>query len=101
MAGRTDVLVNSLRRGRHLLVVSFTIALLSLAALADSTTSQQLTAWGLNTYNNTASSLLVPGGNGLFAETASLNQTQSGGDSGFSYVWPASTQMRVYDALVR
>lgn len=64
-------------------------------------TSQNLINWGLSTYNNTASSLLVPGGNGLFAETASLNGTQSGGDSGFSYVWPAATQMRVYDALVR
>jgi len=64
-------------------------------------TSQNLINWGLSTYNNTASSLLVPGGNGLFAETASLNGTQSGGDSGYSFVWPAATQMRVYDALVR
>lgn len=69
-------------------------------ARADAT-SQNLINWGLSTYNNTASSLLVLGGNGLFAETASLNGTQSGGDSGFSFVWSAATQMRVYDALVR
>jgi len=65
------------------------------------TTSQTLRSYGLDTFNKTTSSLLVPNGNGLFAETASLNGTQSGGDSGFSYVWPASTQMRVYAALVR
>jgi uncharacterized protein YyaL (SSP411 family) len=63
--------------------------------------NQQMIDWGLSTYQATASSLLVPGGGGLFAETASLNGTQSGGDSGFSYVWSAATQMRVYDALVR
>jgi hypothetical protein len=71
------------------------------SALADAPTSQQLLSWGQSTYNNTAASLLVPGGSGLFAETANLNGAQSGGDSGFSYVWPAATQMRVYDALVR
>jgi len=68
---------------------------------ASAQTSQTLLSYGLDTYNKTVSSLLVPNGNGLFAETASLNGARSGGDSGFSYVWPASTQMRVYDALVR
>ncbi|MDB5173603.1 MAG: Alpha-l-arabinofuranosidase b (Abfb) family protein [Phycisphaerales bacterium] len=64
-------------------------------------TSQQLIGWGEAVYGTTASSLLVPGGNGLFAEIAHSNGTQSGGDSGFSYVWPAATQMRAYDDLVR
>ena len=70
-------------------------------AHAGTITSAQLLSYGQDTYNHTAASLLVPGGGGLFAETASLGGGQSGGDSGFSFVWPASTQMRVYDALVR
>ena len=83
---------------RSLAVVAFFLA--AVPAVAQSV-NQQLLSYGLDTYNKTTASLLVPNGNGLFAETASLNGTQSGGDSGFSYVWPASTQMRVYDALVR
>jgi len=81
-------------------VLPATLLLCPLTVLSQ-TTSQTLRSYGLDTYNKTVSSLLVPNGNGLFAETASLNGTQSGGDSGFSFVWPASTQMRVYDALVR
>ncbi len=90
-------------RGRmSRIAVVFGVMLIAGASMASAdATSQNLINWGLSTYNNTASSLLVPGGNGLFAETASLNGTQSAGDSGFSFVWPAATQMRVYDALVR
>jgi uncharacterized protein YyaL (SSP411 family) len=82
-------------------VCLFVLSCGSPSARAGTITSAQLLSYGLDTYNHTASSLLVPGGGGLFAETASLGGGQSGGDSGFSYVWPASTQMRVYDALVR
>lgn len=82
--------------------VSLAVLLSAFAGPAEAAvTPQQLVTWGESTYGTAAASLLVPGGNGLFAETASLNGTRSGGDSGFSYVWPASTQMRVYDALVR
>ena len=77
------------------------LLVLCAAVRARAQTNQTLLSYGMDTYNKTDSSLLVPNGNGLFAETASLNGTQSGGDSGFSFVWPASTQMRVYDALVR
>jgi hypothetical protein len=70
-------------------------------SMAANPTNQQLISWGEAVYGTTASSLLVPGGNGLFAESASLGGGRFGGDSGFSYVWPASTQFRVYDALVR
>src|SRR5947208_16846480 len=46
-----------------------------------------LSAWGLNVYQMTNASLKVPNSS-LYAETASLNGTHSGGDSGFAYVWP-------------
>jgi len=51
-------------------------------------------AWGTNVYQKVNASLKVPGSN-LYAETASLNGTRSGGDSGFAYVWPESIQFRV------
>src|SRR4051812_4783443 len=51
----------------------------------------QLRAWGLETYNEIDRTLHVPGTQ-LFAETASLSGTQSGGSNGRAYVWPASTQ---------
>ena len=59
-----------------------------------------LLAWGLNVYQKTNASLRVPGSN-LYAETASLGGSRSGGDSGFSFAWPAATQFRVLNALVR
>src|SRR5438477_12732622 len=61
-------------------------------------TPQQLQAWGLNVYSKITASLKAPGSN-IFSETASLSGTRSGGDSGFSYVWPAATQFRVENEL--
>jgi hypothetical protein len=63
-------------------------------------TPQDMIDWGLDGYARTKLSLQVPGSR-LFAETASLNGQRSGGDSGFAYVWPLSTQFRVQNALTR
>jgi hypothetical protein len=60
----------------------------------------QLIDWGTNVYQKTVASLKAPGTN-VFSETASLSGTRSGGDSGFSYVWPVSAQFRVENALAR
>ena len=59
-----------------------------------------LNGWGRNVYQKINASLKVPGSN-LYAETASTSGARSGGDSGFAYVWPAATQFRVLNALVR
>jgi hypothetical protein len=59
-----------------------------------------LVAWGKNVYQKVNASLKVPGSN-LYAETASLGGTRSGGDSGFAYIWPESIQFRVLTDLVR
>jgi hypothetical protein len=53
----------------------------------------------MDAYQTTISSLQIPGGS-LFSETTNLTGQRSGGDSGFSYVWPAATQFRTYDALL-
>jgi hypothetical protein len=60
----------------------------------------RLRTWGLETYNETDRTLRVPG-TGLFAETASLGGVQSGGFNGRAYVWPASTQFRVFNTLAQ
>jgi hypothetical protein len=57
-----------------------------------------LLAWGQNVYQKTVASLKVPGSN-LFSETANINGTRSGGDSGFAYVWPEATMFRVLGDL--
>jgi hypothetical protein len=59
-----------------------------------------LRTWGLETVNSIDSSLKKPASN-LFAETASLGGTQSGGFNGFAFVWPAATQFRVVNTLTR
>jgi hypothetical protein len=55
---------------------------------------------GTNVYQKVVASLKVPG-TSVFSETASLSGARSGGDSGFSYVWPVSAQFRVENALAR
>lgn len=67
---------------------------------AAQTTAQDLLSWGLDAYAKTATSLQVPGSK-LFAETVSLSGQRSGGDSGFAFAWPMSTQFRVQTALAR
>ena len=59
-----------------------------------------LLAWGLNVYQKINASLKVPGSS-LYAETADLSGTRSGGNGGFAFVWPAATQFRVVTALTR
>lgn len=59
---------------------------------------QTLIDWGMEVYNLSVDELQVPG-TALFAETASLSGTRSGGAGGYAYVWPASIQFRVLNAL--
>jgi Glycosyl hydrolase family 76 len=59
---------------------------------------QDLIDWGSDAYAKTTASLQVPGSR-LFAETASLSGQRSGGNGGFAYVWPLSTQFRVQTVL--
>lgn len=59
-----------------------------------------LQAYGASVYQTIENSLRVPGSS-LYAEAASLTGGRYGGDSGFAYVWPAATQFRVLNALVR
>jgi hypothetical protein len=61
---------------------------------------QTLIDWGLEVYGLAVDELKVPG-SALFAETASLSGTRSGGAGGFAYVWPASIQFRVLNSLTQ
>ena len=63
-------------------------------------TPATLRSWGLETYNETDATLRVSGTQ-LFAETASLGGTQSGGFNNRAYVWPMSTQFRVFNTLTQ
>jgi hypothetical protein len=76
------------------------IMALCAASVRAQATPQDFVDWGLDVYARTQTSLQVPGSK-LFAESASLNGQRSGGDSGFAYVWPLSTQFRVQTALTR
>lgn len=76
------------------------IAATCTSAVRAQTTTQDLLNWGLDAYAKTVTSLQVPNSK-LFAETASLNGQRSGGNGGFAYVWPLSTQFRVQTALVQ
>jgi hypothetical protein len=62
--------------------------------------SAQLQAWGNETYAEINRTLRVPG-TLLFAETASLNGSQSGGFNNRAFVWPVSTQFRVFNSLMQ
>ena len=75
------------------------LSMMSLSTAA-ALTPQQLLTWGVNVYSKTKSSLQAPGSN-IFSETAFLSGARSGGDSGFSYVWPAATQFRVENQLAK
>src|SRR5688572_8500612 len=77
-----------------------TVMTIGTTSVRAQTSPQDMIDWGLDGYARTKSSLQVPGSR-LFAETASLNGQRSGGDSGFAYVWPLSTQFRVQNALTR
>jgi hypothetical protein len=76
------------------------VALLCACRAGAQTTAQDLLDWGLDAHAKTTASLQVPG-NTLFAESASLGGQRFGGNGGFAYVWPLSTQFRVQTALVR
>jgi hypothetical protein len=77
----------------------FRLAIESLEERCLLTSVARLLAWGENVYQQINASLQVSGSH-LYAETASLNGIQSGGDSGFAYVWPEATMFRALDDLV-
>ncbi|MCY2953130.1 MAG: AGE family epimerase/isomerase [Planctomycetota bacterium] len=62
--------------------------------------NQQLLSWGLGVQQQITSTLAIPNTR-LFAETASLSGTQSGGAGGKAYLWPMSAQFRVQNSLAR
>ncbi|RIK70099.1 MAG: hypothetical protein DCC67_20915 [Planctomycetota bacterium] len=57
-----------------------------------------LIAWGREAYDLSVAQLRVPGSS-LFAESANLSGERFGGSGGFAFVWPASIQFRVLNAL--
>jgi hypothetical protein len=61
---------------------------------------ETLKSWGVQVSQEIDETLRVPG-TALYAETASLNGTRSGGFNGRAFVWPASTQFRVLNSLVQ
>lgn len=58
----------------------------------------RLRGWGFNTALEIEEHLRIPGTR-LYAESASLNGTRSGGFNGKAFVWPISTQFRVLNTL--
>lgn len=68
------------------------------AAGVNAQTGPAWTARGIAAYQQINSSLGVPG-TALYAESASLSGSQSGGSDGTAYAWPLSTMLRVDDSL--
>jgi hypothetical protein len=67
------------------------------AAVADAIV---LRNWGMETYQEIERTLAVPGTN-LYAETASLDGSLSGGINGRAFVWPEATEFRVLNTLAQ
>lgn len=59
---------------------------------------QQLINWGLETQAEIEQTLGLAN-SPLYAETARLNGTQTGGTGGVAFAWPLSTQFRVLNSL--
>jgi hypothetical protein len=76
------------------------LVLASIGMTRAAVSPEVLLEWGLDAQARTVATLQVPG-SGLHAETAWLNGQQSGGNGGFAYVWPLSTQFRVQNSLTR
>jgi hypothetical protein len=76
------------------------LALASIGVARAAASPEVLLDWGLDAQARTVATLRVPGSS-LYAETASLNGQRSGGNGGFAYVWPLSTQFRVQNSLTR
>ncbi|GEM_PF-6997196 len=98
--------MRAIRRDRQASVtrMAFMCILLAIGFVAELAKAQAppstLRGWGLETYNETDATLRVSGTQ-LFAETASLGGTQSGGFNNRAYVWPMSTQFRVFNTLTQ
>jgi hypothetical protein len=76
------------------------LALASIGTARAAASPETLLDWGLEAQARTVDTLQVPGSS-LYAETASLNGQRSGGNRGFAYIWPLSTQFRVQNSLTR
>ena len=59
-----------------------------------------LQSWGFEVYEEIDQTLRVPGTR-LFAQSASLSGEQFGGINQRAFVWPASTQFRVFNTLAQ
>lgn len=79
-------------------------AVLSLAAQAGAQSlsfdHRQLIVWGFDTQDQIEATLGLAN-SPLYAETAHLNGSQSGGAGGVVFAWPLSTQFRVLNSLTR
>ncbi len=74
------------------------LALCFAAARGNAQTGPNWTALGIAAYQQINDSLGV-GGASMYAESASLSGSQSGGSDGTAYAWPLSTMLRVDDSL--
>ena len=61
---------------------------------------QHFLPWGIEVSQEIDSTLKLPG-KSLFAETAHLNGSQSGGWNGKAFAWSLSTQFRAFNSLTR
>ena len=60
----------------------------------------QFVQWGIEVVHRVDGEL-KKSNSALYAQEVSSSGIQSGGNSGFAYVWPAGVQFRVFNALVR
>lgn len=80
-----------------LLLGGFSLGASPAEALVD---RAKLQGWGEQTYSEIDRTLRVSG-TLLYAESASLSGTQSGGFNNRAFVWPVSTQFRVLNSLTQ
>ena len=101
MRARSGVAGVCRRTRLHRAFLSVMLVCVAAASAARAQVSlNDLRTWGLETYDEIDRTLRVPGTQ-LFAETVSLSGVQYGGHNGRAYVWPASTQFRVFNTLVQ
>src|SRR5688572_25912649 len=94
--------LNGLRGFRAKLVYWLTILCCLVAYSSELLSADPVTLrqWEIETYNEINRTLAIPDSN-LFAETASLSGSRSGGLNGRAFIWPESTQFRVLNTLAQ
>jgi hypothetical protein len=82
---------------RNTLVSTVVVAGICVSPAAQALDHATLNSWGMETYSEIERTLSVSN-TALYSETTSLDGSRTG-SYGYSYVWPAATQMRVLDTL--